>query len=123
MDELSDEEMHERLEFHRAFWLHVLTGCLGWSAEAAKKYADKLLEGPPVVLHEKPGHWIVNFFIPESAKNLSSDTVDELYLDLLDAIDPTDTYDEGLPNCPAISARVKQVLKAYKLPDATQSQT
>ena len=122
MGELSEDEMRERLEFHRAFWLHVLTGCLGWSLEAAKEYAEKMLEGPPVVLHEKPADWIVLFFIPESAGMLSPDTVNELRADLLDAIQPTDTYyDEGLPDCTLISARVKQVLERFNLPDTTQA--
>jgi hypothetical protein len=117
MGELSDDEVRERLQFHREYWLHVLTGCLGWSVKAANEWADKMLEGPPVVLHEKPGEWIVLFFVPDRARTWSPDKFNALCDRLLDAIDPSDVYDPSLPDCATISARVRQVLEQFQLND------
>lgn len=116
MGELSADQMRERLQFYRAYWMHVLQGCLGWSAKSAQEYADRQLEGLPVVLHERAGWWIVDFFIPESAATLSPERVNELSTQLLEAIDPGDTYDPRLPDCAAISARAREVLHNFGQP-------
>ena len=116
MEKMTADETRDRLQFHRAYWLHVLTGCLGWSVKAANEWADEMLEGPPVVLHDKPNHWIAGFFLPASAFKLPPDKLNELRYQIEDAIDDRDTYyDEALPDCATITARVRQVLDRFQL--------
>lgn len=113
---LSYAETVELINGYRAYWVDVLTGCLGWPVERAQQFADDLtVDRVPVVLHEAAGSWIVDFFIQKYAGELTKESIDELRDELITAIDPDDTYNFSVPpDCSAITARVEEVLRRSK---------
>jgi hypothetical protein len=107
------------MALYRAYWRSVLTSGLGWRADGVEQYLSSLTS--PLVLHERPGCWIVGRFLTDDEwRALSPERRRDLTAELTYAIDPEESvYKYRLPfdeqEIARMLGRVRTVFAAFGL--------